>query len=44
MTIKGIQRNCEAAKGKIEELVEVSIKRKAHCQNEVCISVDSIAI
>ena len=36
VAIKGIQCNCEAAKGKIEELVKLSEERKANGQSEVC--------
>ena len=35
VTIKGTRWNCEAAKGKIEELVKLSVVRKAHGQSEV---------
>ena len=35
VTIKGTQRSCETAKGKIEELVKLPVVRKAHGQIEV---------
>lgn len=37
VNIKGQQRSCEAAKRKIEELVELSIKWKHRDQSEVCV-------
>ena len=40
VTIKGTQCNCEAAKGKIEELVKLSVVRKAHGQIEVYMHTD----
>ena len=36
VSINGHQCNCEAAKRKIEQLVEESVKGKAHGQSKVC--------
>ena len=36
VTIKGHQHNCEVAKCKIMELVELSKTKKAHGHREVC--------
>ena len=38
VSIKGAWHNCEAAKSKIEELVELSVKGKANGQSKVCAS------
>ena len=37
VTVKGIRRNCEAAKQQIEAIVDSSMKRKPHSQSEVCV-------